>query len=89
MVCVEAVPPVTVTGLPIGVAPFWNCTLPTAAVGVSVAVSVSWVPAVTGEGGHLTTAAVERTVERMTRALDMLRISDTNAKQYDAIDRYC
>ena len=48
---IDAVPPVTVTGLPMGLVPSWNCTLPAADAGVSVAVSVSPVPAAAGEGG--------------------------------------
>jgi hypothetical protein len=51
VVVTDAVPPVTATGLPIGVAPSWNCTLPTADAGDTVAVSVSPVPAAAGEGG--------------------------------------
>ena len=58
VVVMEAVPPVTVTGLPMRVTPSWNCTLPTADAGVSVAVSVSPVPVRAGEGG-VTLSCVE------------------------------
>jgi hypothetical protein len=51
VVVIDAVPPVTVTGLPMGVAPSLNCTLPTADAGDTVAVNVSPVPAATGETG--------------------------------------
>ena len=47
----EAVPPLTGTGLPRGLVPSWNCTLPAADAGVTVAVSVSAVPAAAGEAG--------------------------------------
>jgi hypothetical protein len=51
VVVTDAVPPVTVTGLPMGLVPSWNCTLPTADAGDTVAVNVSPVPAAAGEGG--------------------------------------
>ena len=49
-VLIDAVPPVTATGVPIAVLPSWNCTEP-AAVGVTVAVSVTDVPCGCGLGG--------------------------------------
>ena len=47
---IEAVPAVTVTGSPKVMMPSLNCTRP-AAAGVTVAVSVSWVPAAAGDAG--------------------------------------
>ena len=43
-VVVWAIPPLTVTGLPMSVVPASNCTVPVAALGVTVAVSVIDVP---------------------------------------------
>jgi hypothetical protein len=50
VVLIDAVPPVTVTGVPRKAAPSLNCTLPTT-VGVIVAVHVSTVPASAGAEG--------------------------------------
>jgi len=58
VVVVEAVPPLTVTGLPMGVVPFSNCTVPVAAVGVTVAVSRTEAPWNTGPLGTVCTVVV-------------------------------
>jgi hypothetical protein len=45
-----ALPETTVTGLPMGVEPFSNCTVPAAVEGLMVAVSISLVPNDVGDG---------------------------------------
>ena len=57
-VVVDAVPDETVTGLPMGVEPSSNCTVPVTVEGVISAVSVSLVPTDCGLAG-LTVTAVE------------------------------
>src|SRR5882672_4026792 len=57
-VLVAAVPPETVTGLPRLLAPSLNCTEPAAEDGVTVAVSVTEVPAVTGLAGLAASAVL-------------------------------
>ena len=44
VVDVAATPPVTVTGVPMSVVPTENCTVPVAALGLTVAVKVTDVP---------------------------------------------
>lgn len=51
VVVIWAAPEVTVTGLPSGVEPSLNCTVPAAPGGVSVAVRVSTVPVTLGDVG--------------------------------------
>jgi hypothetical protein len=53
-----ATPELTVTGLPIGVEPFSNCTVPVAAAGLTVAVSVSLVPESCGLAGEAASVVV-------------------------------
>ena len=48
-----AVPLATTTGGPRRVVPSWNCTVPAANAGLTVAVSVTWVPWATGDVGEV------------------------------------
>ena len=48
-----AVPLATTTGGPRRVVPSWNCTVPTASAGLTVAVSVTRVPWATGDVGEV------------------------------------
>ncbi len=57
-VVVDAVPETTVTGLPMGVEPSSNCTVPVAVEGVMSAVSVSVVPKGWGLAGLTVTPVV-------------------------------
>ena len=57
-VWVSAVPPLTVTGLPMSVVPTLNWTVPGAADGVIVAVRVSRVPDCWGLGGETASVVV-------------------------------
>jgi hypothetical protein len=54
----DAVPLLTVTGLPRLLVPFLNWTVPAAVAGVIVAVSVTGVPRVTGEAGDVVSVVV-------------------------------
>ena len=55
---VEATPPVTVTGVPMSVVPTENCTVPVAALGLTVAFKVTDVPYCWGLAG-VAVSAVE------------------------------
>ena len=57
-VVIEAVPPLTATGAPMAVEPFSNWTVPVAADGVTVALSWTDVPDVTGLDGTVARAVV-------------------------------
>src|SRR5918997_6298226 len=54
----DAVPLLTITGLPRLVAPSLNCTLPGAVAGVIVALIVTSVPRLTGEPGYVVSAVL-------------------------------
>lgn len=54
----DAVPLVTLTGLPRLAVPSLNCTVPTAVAGLTATVSVTWVPERTGEAGAVASAAL-------------------------------
>lgn len=57
VVC-DAVPSLTVAGLPRSVVPSLNCTVPAAAAGVTVAICVTAVPWATGEAGDVVSAVL-------------------------------
>ena len=55
---VDAVPPLTVTGLPIGAVPFRNCTVPVAFDGDTAAFNWTEVPNAWGLAGVVVSAVV-------------------------------
>ncbi|MGH8623755.1 MAG: hypothetical protein ACREYC_00225 [Gammaproteobacteria bacterium] len=59
-------PLLTVTGLPMLAVPSLNCTVPTDVAGVTLAVSVTGVPWVTGEAGDVDNVVVVVAVRMMS-----------------------